>query len=164
MLLQNRKSSLKGFLNNGDILRWFLNFFSSSFEPLAASWPYLPYVCVGHIGLGTSRFPCFCTIRMTFWYASSLCRCSSTGISFPPLSQKVYFLGCIRGMGIFTKKNITSLLILCPSCIKIRDNLLDIWTVPKSTLFGIFYGDSDFVVERAFYDILSHCFSLLFDF
>ena len=36
--------------------------------------------------------------------------------------------------------------------------------IPKSTLFGIFYGDSYFVVERAFYDILSHCFSLFFDF
>jgi hypothetical protein len=70
--------------------------------------------------------------------SSSLCGYSSAAISFPPLSQKVYFLGCIRGMGRFTKKNITSLLILCPSCIKIRDNLLDIWTVPKSTLFGTF--------------------------
>ena len=51
--------------------------------------------------------------------SSSLCGYSSAAISFPPLSQKVYFLGCIRGMGIFTKKNVTSLLILCPSCIKI---------------------------------------------
>ena len=116
------------------------------------------------VGWTTATLLCSCIMHMAFWYASSLCGYSSMAISFPPLSQKVYFLGCIRGMGRFTKKNISSLLILCPSCIKIRDNLLDIWTVPKSTLFGIFYGDSDFVVERSFYDILSHCFCRFFDF
>ena len=36
--------------------------------------------------------------------SSSLCGYSSAAISFPPLSQKVYFLGCIRERGRFTKK------------------------------------------------------------
>ena len=82
----------------------------------------------------------------------------------PSSVAKSVLFGVHPGDGQIYQKNVTSLLILCPSCIKIRDNLLDIWTVPKSTLFGIFYGDSDFVVERSFYDILSHCFCRFFDF
>ena len=70
-------------------------------------------------GVNQGGAPRSCIICTAFRYACSLCGYSSAAISFPPLSQKVYFLVCIQKMGIFTKKNVTSLLILCPSCIKI---------------------------------------------